>query len=94
VRTVFQRLSARQQQLRDMQRSGDAAAAASAAGWLKPLAAFAGRLRWRSHFIQKFEMEVADRALPRCRFVLPRIRSIPDPLRWSVSLFLKRRCHR
>jgi len=48
IRAVFQSLSARQ----------DHARKAKEKGWLKPLAAFAGRLRWRSHFVQKFEMEV------------------------------------
>ena len=40
---MFQRLAARQQQLREMQKAGEP----EAKGWLKPLADFAGRLRWR-----------------------------------------------
>ena len=48
VRMVFQKLADKQTQLREMQRVGDQ----DAKGWLKPLADFAGRLRWRSHFIQ------------------------------------------
>jgi len=44
TRSITQALAARQAQARRDKKEK---------GWLKPLAAFAGRLRWRSHFIQK-----------------------------------------
>lgn len=68
LRTVFQALTSRQQVLRiaakggGKQQVGEAPGSSGAgdgagSGWLKSLAAFAGRLRWRSHFMQKLEME-------------------------------------
>ena len=40
------------------------------------------------------EREVRHRVRSRCRFVLPRIHFMRDPLTCSVPLYLKRRCDR
>ena len=48
LRTVFQALSARQEELRGMKKSGR-----DTGRWLKSLSALGSRLRWRSHYMQK-----------------------------------------
>ena len=48
LRTVFQALSSRQDEVRGLKKQGR-----ETGRWLKSLAALASRLRWRSHFMQK-----------------------------------------
>jgi deoxyribodipyrimidine photo-lyase len=45
---VFQALSSRQEELRGIKKLGR-----DTGRWLRSLSAFASRLRWRSHFVQK-----------------------------------------
>ena len=72
LRMVFQALSQRQIEVRTLQKSrggkrnatssaisSASSESASSPSWLKNLANFGSRLRWRSHFMQKFESEVS-----------------------------------
>jgi len=64
LRRVMQKLKARQENARQRRKIAKKGAKD---GWLKSLASFSSRLRWRSHFIQKFENEVSMEHTAQCR---------------------------
>ncbi len=62
LRSVFQALSARQEELRGIKKSGQ-----DTGRWLKSLSALGSRLRWRSHFAQKLHDQPAIEHDNMCR---------------------------
>lgn len=65
VRRVANRLAARQTEARAARKR--ASRDAEKDGWLKSLAAFHSRLRWRAHFMQKLEMQPDMEAVAQCK---------------------------
>ena len=61
LRQVFQALTARQEEVRGAKARGE-----DTRRWLKSLAAFGARLRWRSHFMQKLHDEPAIEEANMC----------------------------
>lgn len=62
LRTVFQALSARQEEVRASKKQGS-----DTGRWLKSLAALGSRLRWRSHFAQKLSDQPSIETENMCR---------------------------
>jgi deoxyribodipyrimidine photo-lyase len=80
LRAVVRALAGRQAAAR--------AAGPAAAGWPRSLAAFGSRLRWRSHFMQKFEMECGMEFQNQCR-AYDGLRPAPDgPARARLAAFV------
>jgi deoxyribodipyrimidine photo-lyase len=62
LRTVFQALSSRQEELRGVKKLGR-----DTGRWLRSMSAFGSRLRWRSHFAQKLSDEPSIEHENMCR---------------------------
>ena len=66
LRSVLQNLKKRQINERTKRKPEKSAESKNKSDWLRSLAAFSSRLRWRSHFIQKFEAECNMEYMAQC----------------------------
>ena len=66
LRYVMQKLKKRQIDERAKRKSEKSTGSKIKSDWLRSLAAFSSRLRWRSHFIQKFEAECRMEYMAQC----------------------------